>query len=375
MGRNVYFITGVTGDLGGELLRQLAKSSENEIYCLIRSRDTVMHDQRLSIVLEENNIPTHGNIFSIEGDVCEKKMNMSNDVYQGLTKRVHHVIHCAADVRFNQPIDAIRKTNVEGTRNMLDFAAQCHGNNPSFVQFNYISTAYVAGKRKGVIYENELSDKSGFNNSYEQSKYEAELLTNQYKETGLPVIIFRPSIILGASHDGRVKKGSVLYPMIKLYVKVLPSLCLPVANKTAMDVVPLDFVGRAITFICSDKNNNNQCYHLALGKGRTIFETQLLKIMVEELEIDDVRFVPNFFWMYIVVPFSKIFNPALYKRIKKLKVMGNLAGYRSYFRGGSPHFAVDCTRRVLEGSGITIPDGEAVFRSCVRYVKQNYLND
>lgn len=61
-----------------------------------------------------------------------------------------------------------------------------------------MSTAFVAGARRtGVAYEDELDDGAGFENAYEQSKYEAELLVHAWsREHGRPALVLRPSILV-----------------------------------------------------------------------------------------------------------------------------------------------------------------------------------
>jgi alcohol-forming fatty acyl-CoA reductase len=62
------------------------------------------------------------------------------------------VIHCAGDVTFDRPADEALRTNVTGALNLLT-AAREGGGRPHFV---HVSTAYVAGFRKGLIPEGRL---------------------------------------------------------------------------------------------------------------------------------------------------------------------------------------------------------------------------
>ena len=50
-----------------------------------------------------------------------------------------------------------------------------------------------------------------FNNTYEQTKFEAELLFKDIKYT-----IYRPSIISGSSETGEISSSSVIYKFIIL---------------------------------------------------------------------------------------------------------------------------------------------------------------
>ena len=107
-----------------------------------------------------------------------------------------HIIHSAANISFSEnERTSIWKANVEGTLQMLALSA----NLSDVASFNYVSTAYVAGKRVGLIREDD-DRLPEFNNSYEESKRTAEGLVREHCSAyGLPFRIFRPSIIIGDS--------------------------------------------------------------------------------------------------------------------------------------------------------------------------------
>ena len=107
---------------------------------------------------------------------------------------------------------------VRGTTQILAFTEHCQRNNPDFAHLDYVSTAFVAGRRMGVSPENALLNGAGFRNTYEQSKFEAEGLVRS-RQADLPIIIYRPSIVLGLAGDGRAKARNVIYPMLKLFRK------------------------------------------------------------------------------------------------------------------------------------------------------------
>ena len=70
------------------------------------------------------------------------------------------------------------EVNVEGTRQVIEFVR----NHPSIERYMYFSTAYVAGKREGMLLETELIRPNAFKNHYEETKFEAELLVEELKE-------------------------------------------------------------------------------------------------------------------------------------------------------------------------------------------------
>ena len=80
----------------------------------------------------------------------------------------------------------------------------------------YVSTAYVAGDRRGLAREAELDVGQGFRNAYEQSKHEAERLVWSRRER-LPVTIVRPSIVVGERGTGWTASFNVVYGPLRAF--------------------------------------------------------------------------------------------------------------------------------------------------------------
>ena len=90
---------------------------------------------------------------------------------------------------------------MSGTENVVHF---CY--TEKIKRLHYISTAYVAGKRRDVVYEDELDKGQSFNNNYEKSKFDTEKLLNQVvRQYDVPTTVYRPSIIVGDSRTGYTK--------------------------------------------------------------------------------------------------------------------------------------------------------------------------
>ena len=62
------------------------------------------------------------------------------------------LVHCAGDVSFDPPVDEGFRTNVVGTRDLLARMAEAGGTTAT-AHYVHISTAYVAGRRRGVVAE------------------------------------------------------------------------------------------------------------------------------------------------------------------------------------------------------------------------------
>jgi thioester reductase-like protein len=355
----VYFMTGVSGFLGQEILELLAKKNQaDKFYCLIREAKEQRSEDRLRAILSDIGLKEDGRILAVNGDMRRDQLGIEDAVYRRLTTEVTQIVHSAADVRFNQPLEKIRAINVQGTKSICEFARACKEHNPAFSHLNYIGTAFVAGKRTGMVKEGELTDEFGFKNTYEQTKYEAERLVRSYREDGLPVMIFRPSIVVGVSETGKAKPRNVIYPMLK-YFSQWSFPVVSVNTEARLDIVPVDFVAKAFVHIASNRENIGKCFHLTAGPQGNINLKEMLKITADGLN-KKVVIVPQRIWATLLRPIIKIVRPSLYKN-------STLPAYRPYIWWPSPIYSVEETEEALKGSGIRLPDEERFLKNCVRY--------
>src|SRR5213078_4533271 len=142
------------------------------------------------------------------------------------------------------------RVNVEGTRNVNNFAKGLR----KLRRFHYISTCYVAGRRKGLILETELQHDAGFRNHYEETKYAAELEVEALKAE-LPVTIYRPSVVCGDSRTGETAKYDGIYYLIHYLRKWPRGLTrLNIGNPDVqLNLVPVDFVIGAMVALARDE--------------------------------------------------------------------------------------------------------------------------
>ena len=78
----------------------------------------------------------------------QKYLGLDTREYIRLAETIDEVFHCAAATKFNDAHNTLTQTNVSGTENVVRF---CY--TEKIKRLHYISTAYVAGKRRDVVYE------------------------------------------------------------------------------------------------------------------------------------------------------------------------------------------------------------------------------
>ncbi|MBI4853847.1 MAG: SDR family oxidoreductase [Acidobacteria bacterium] len=275
------FVTGASGFLAGELLpRLLEKNQESPIYILLRASNKSELEERRQTVLSSVNLPKEisHRVIALAGDVEKEDLGLGDD-YKKIAKEVGEIYHSAANTRFDQPLEKARQINYLGTENILKFAHQVQDLG-ILKRYHHVSTAYVAGNRAGIIKENELECGQSFFNTYEQSKYESEiLLRNQM--TSLPITIYRPSIISGDAITGRTRHFYVIYePMKWVYFGHLTFL--PCRPDVKLDIVPIDYVCDAIVAIGNQSSSVGKTYHLTAGLRRSIDLDELVDSCLKE---------------------------------------------------------------------------------------------
>ena len=89
----------------------------------------------------------------VGGDVSIDRLGL-DDEEAALVASCDTIIHCAATVSFDSPIDTAVETNLVGPNRLLALAHE-HGTTPHLIS---VSTCYIAGNRRGVAREEFLHD-------------------------------------------------------------------------------------------------------------------------------------------------------------------------------------------------------------------------
>jgi thioester reductase-like protein len=291
-------LTGATGFVGREVLSRFLSRDDRDVYALVRASDDVQAGERL---------PAHGRLTAVAGDIEEPGLGLSEETAQRLRRDVTTVLHCAASVSFELPLEESRRVNVDGTRHMAGFARTC----PGLERFSYVSTAYVAGEPGGVFREDQLAVGQSFRNAYEQSKFEAEVALRS--EAGdLPLQILRPSIVVGDSATGRTTSFNVLYGPLKAFARGAMR-AIPARRESPVDIVPVDYVADRVHELATDGPDGT--FHLVAGRNATTVG-RLLQLSSIELDRPEPAVLPPRLYRRLLHPLLRRRDP----RLKRMEV-------------------------------------------------------
>jgi thioester reductase-like protein len=263
-------MTGATGFLGQEILLRYLERSDRQIYALIRAENDLRATERVRSILDSlfGDADRYlSRVNAVAADVESAGLGLDHHKREELARCVTEIIHSAASVSFTLPLAESRRVNVEGTRRLLEFAELCQGRGQNLRRFCHISTAYVAGDHPGEFTEDELEVGQGFRNAYERSKFEAELVVRE-RSAQLPVLVLRPSIVVGERSSGWTSSFNVLYPPLKAFSRGAYPV-IPARRSTPVDVVPVDYVADAVFELASGSEDDLGVYHLVSGGRAT----------------------------------------------------------------------------------------------------------
>ncbi|WP_036499000.1 non-ribosomal peptide synthetase [Nitrosococcus oceani] len=258
-------LTGATGFLGAFLLRELLRETNATIYCLVRGNCSQEAAARLRQVLDRyelHSIAENPRIIPLQGDLSQPLLGISPDHFEKLSWEIDAIYHNGAAVDFTASYEVLKPSNVLGTQEVLRLA--CLGKSKAV---HYVSTVSVFGEHSpfqpsGFTEEDFPPGDEKLIGGYTQSKWVAERMVRGAAERGVSVTIHRPSTIIGDSRSGVWNTGDFLCRMIKGCIEMgsAPELDEP------LNLVPVDYVSKAIVFLSSRPDFLGRTFHLTSRK-------------------------------------------------------------------------------------------------------------
>jgi len=300
-------ITGSTGLVGMhvlyELLGELSRGLlAGKILPVLRDSTSFAASQRVDRVLHNKFVPhfladftptIRQSIHPISADLCDlaslkRAIQGSISVQEPLT-----VIHSAGSVNLEttqEARDDVYAHNYEGTLNLL------RALDGYAIRFIYIGTVFSSGVQQGRIGDDYLSLPShAYRNPYEESKAKVELEVARYcEEKGIRFQILRPSISCGRGRDPPLyytPKFDVFYGWLKFFWQLKKAelhspLRLCIHEKATMNVVPVDFVAKAIV-----KSVHSHVGQLNIANPEAANTVEITRAALEHIGYENASFV------------------------------------------------------------------------------------
>ncbi|HEY6653716.1 MAG TPA: SDR family oxidoreductase [Solirubrobacterales bacterium] len=260
-----YFVTGATGFIGRNLVEQLLVREET-IYVLVREGSR----GRLEELKNRWGAP-EGRIVPVIGDLSQEKLGCEDQIEE-LRGKIDHFFHLAAIYDMTADAESQRVANVEGTREAVRLAEDLDAK-----RFHMVSSIAAAGLYKGTFTEDMFEEAEKVeNHPYFQTKHESEAVVRE--ESKVPWRVYRPGIVVGHSETGEMDKIDGPYYFFKLLQRArnaLPQWFPGIGIEgRKINIVPVDYVARAMDHIAHIDGFDGQAFHLTdpkpLSAGQVI---------------------------------------------------------------------------------------------------------
>lgn len=275
---NTLLITGATGFLGGAVLENIFNQDKGiNLLLLVRADSGEAAVARVKKNMRKFNIAeeklatlTAQNI--LHGDLSKPEEFLDDPRLE----RVSHIINCAAVASFgNNPL--IRKVNVEGTLAFARRMSQVAG----LKRFLHVGTAMSCSPEPDslVAESAEFRERARHLVEYTHSKSTIERLMQQNCPT-LPLVIARPSIVVGHTHHGCQPSSSIFW-VFSMGLMLQKFMC---AMEDRIDVIPVDYCADALLMLLNSPLARGEVVHISAGEENSVRFAEIDKAMASALE-------------------------------------------------------------------------------------------
>jgi thioester reductase-like protein len=364
---STYFITGSTGVVGSALVSALLDRPDARLRLLIRAPSDEALRERLAALLA---FTGHGGagaekrVEALRGDTTAPRLGLGDEAYERVARECAHLIHVAGLVRMNLPIEEARASAVTAARNVLELVERCAGN-ASFAKAELVSTVGVGGRWPGELPERFLVEPRSYHNTYEQAKAEAEALMAEASERGAPITVHRPSMVVGDSRSGRVRSFQVFYHLAEFLSGRRTRGVQPPIDDATVDLIPADFVARAILWCAAAPETRGRVLHLCSGPDGAVRLPALRERVREKLRQAGIP-LPRIVTVSpgVLKGLARVAAPLL--PTPNRRALATLPVFLDYLSERQA-FGNERTRMLLGGAGIDLPRHETFLEPVLDY--------
>ncbi|MDF3067020.1 MAG: hypothetical protein K0R38_2621 [Polyangiaceae bacterium] len=261
-------LTGVTGFVGGALAAELIGAGHS-VAALVRAENECAARARVATSLARFTDHAAARSAAEAMGVVVGDLAASGTYQHELFDRAGYVVHAAGCTSF-APKSEVWRSNVDGTAQLAKRVVR----SPALRRFLYVGTAYCCGSRPApVVHEDDAPRREHQHvNEYARSKAAAELLLAELS-FGERLLVARPSIVVGHTRLGVAPSSSLFW-----YCRAMAALRQgPFELEDARDIVPVDYVAKALAFLLFAESARARTYHVSAGRvsSRTLREMLL----------------------------------------------------------------------------------------------------
>ncbi|MBV9094966.1 MAG: thioester reductase domain-containing protein [Streptosporangiaceae bacterium] len=275
---NHVLMTGATGFLGPFLLRSLLDQTSATYTILVRATDPSAARERLITALETAglyDLRTRGvfdtRVRVICGDLARPRLGLSDRHWSQLAETIDTIVHNAAWVDYILDYQALRLSNVEGTRELIELARTSLRK-----QFHFVSSTTIFGwsVKQKLLERDSNPEMSALDFGYAQTKWVSEHLVLQARDQGLDARIYRPAF-LTASTAGFGHSTDIVARLLSFMIKYR------VAPNTGiqLSLMPVDIAAHNMAAVMTSAEPQDPVLHVTVDEYFNIIDltTQISK--------------------------------------------------------------------------------------------------
>ena len=248
-----YFVTGATGFIGRYLVQELLANREGEIYLLCREGSR----GRLDALITQWGGSSR--LVPVVGDLRADQLGVDPGWIDEHRGQIDHFFHLAAIYDMTASEELNETLNVGGTRSALSLAGALEAG-----VFHQVSSVAASGDYHGLFDESMFDEGQGLPSAYHRTKFESEKIVRE--ESPVPWRVYRPAVVVGHSETGAMDKIDGPYYFFPLFKRMRDSLpsWLPLVGIDLGDtnVVPVDYVAKAMDHLAHVPDRNGEAFHL-----------------------------------------------------------------------------------------------------------------
>jgi thioester reductase-like protein len=221
-------------------------------------------------------------LITVSSHLSRGHFDLDGDCYRALAATIGTVVHCAADIDFVKPYRDLRAVNVEAVRAILEFAATAAAKR--VVHVSSISVLEAPEKRGRSLGESEpLANPVALANGYAQSKWAAEAMIMGARKRGFDITICRAPWLLDPLDVTQGRADG--------FIRSFIAGCLQMGHAPdstmSLNLMPVDFVGKAIAVLASRDATLETVYHLGAGRMLAVWElARLIRTAAHEVALE-----------------------------------------------------------------------------------------
>ena len=287
------FLTGSTGYLGSYLAAGLFRGYSESLNLLVRAnseeeaRRRLWHSLQLHLEFAEFREYLETRVRIVLGDLTAERFGLSDEDYHSLVDSTDSVIHCAASLNRKSEKQCLN-VNLRGSLEVIQLARRAQDRR-GLRRYSHVSTVAVAGHRRDeIVREDQAIDwaRSDYD-PYARTKKFCEHMVKQLLPD-VPRTIFRPAIVLGDSR----RQETTQFDMVQAFSVLASMPVLPLRPDDRIDIVPADYVARAIISVHQKEDPAHGIYHLSSGTGSQTYR-EITQTLAEASGKRPPKFAPS----------------------------------------------------------------------------------